>query len=225
MKKFMALLIAAVIIFGDLLSCTDDSNPTGLVEENGLTHDINEMVPDSLLDIIKNMDMPIYRGGNPPTIEGSYLSTPFTLINSNRDGDNIGSTYSDYYLKFSNQNDKELTINIDYKNGGETGYGIGGFIVGEDNNFSVFSKLTVVVNADTAYILNLVSGELQNDGIKDFHLALFMLDNQGNPSGYYINNGEGRIFKDSDGMADKIDSFARLAKSIKTNLKNSLSVK
>lgn len=213
MTKFLTLFMSVSLILVFMFGCSEESNdPTSPIEDNGLTREINEMVPDSLLDVIDSLGMPIYKGGNPPTIEGSYLSTPFVLINSNRDGDVIGTVYADYYMKFSNQNNKELTISMDYENGPEVGNGIGGFIVGDNGNFSVFSKLTVVVYSDTAYILNLISGKLQDDGIKDFHLALFMLDNLGNPNGYYINNGDGRIFNDSDGLAEKIDGFTRLSK-------------
>jgi len=212
MKKLSILLLTVPLILIFIFSCSSDSNPTSPVEENGLTREINEMVPDSLFDVLDSLGMPIYRGGNPPNVEASYLCKPFKLINSNRDNDNIGSIYADYYVKFSEQNNEKLTISMDYENGPEVGTGIGGFIVGDDGSFSVFSKLTVVVYSDTAYILNLISGKLVDNGIQDYYLALLMLDNQGNPNGYYINNGDGRVFKDDDGLADKIDGFAQLSK-------------
>ncbi len=219
MKRNLVLLLAVPMLLIFLFSCSEDNNPTSLVEDNGLTREINEMVPDSILEAIDTLGMPIYRGGNPPSVEGSYLCTPFKLINSNRSGDYIGQIYADYYVKLYDQNNKDLTISMDYENGPEQGTGIGGFIVGDNGNFSVFSRLTVVVYGDTAYILNLISGTLHNDGIKDFHLALVMLDNQGNPNGYYINNGDARIFKDDDNMADEIDGFTQLAKEAVTNVK------
>ena len=53
---------------------------------------------------------------------------------------------------------------------------------------------------------------MKEDGIEDFHLALFMLDNLGNPSGYFINNEDGRVFMDEDGFADEIADFTKMAK-------------
>jgi hypothetical protein len=51
-----------------------------------------------------------------------------------------------------------------------------------------------------------------SNGIADYYQALFMIDNLGNSSGYFINNGEGRVFKDSDAMSEKISNFpAKLA--------------
>jgi hypothetical protein len=169
-----------------------------------LTPAINQFVPDSLLSIIDSLGMPIYRGDNPPNIGGAYLCSPFKLLNSNRPTDQIGAIYADYYVNFSEQNNTNLKVSVDYKNGNEDGTGLGGFIVGDNNNFSVFSELTVVVFADTAFSLNLISGTITENGIDNFHLALFMLDNLGNPSGYYINDGEGRVFQDSDGFSEKI---------------------
>ncbi|HID39937.1 MAG TPA: hypothetical protein EYP36_10555 [Calditrichaeota bacterium] len=225
MRKQFILLFPVSLFLIFMFSCSDDSNPTSLVEDNGLTREINELVPDSLFDVLDSLGMPINRGGNPPNVEASYLCKPFKLINSNRESDNIGSIYADYYVKFSNQNNEKLTISMDYENGPEVGNGIGGFIVGDDGKFSVFSKLTVVVYSDTAYILNLISGKLVDNGLQDFYLALLMLDNQGNPNGYYINNGDGRVFKDDDGLAEKIEGFTQLAKEAATKLKTASTVK
>jgi hypothetical protein len=208
MSKRLTLVLILSLLFSFVVSCSKKSTSSkSKVEDNGLTQEINDFVPDSLLKILDSLGMPIYRGENPPNVEGAYLSTPFKLLASNRSGDAIGSYYADYYVSFSEQNNSNLTISVDYVNGPENGTGIGGFIVGGNNSFSVFSELTVVVFADTAYILNLISGTINADGIDDFHLALFMLDNLGNPSGYYINDGEGRVFQDEDGMSEKIDGL------------------
>jgi len=203
--SFVLLLLVLLV-----MSCSKKSSqPKDKVDENGLTDAINDFVPDSLLDILDSLGMPIYGGGTPPDIGGTYWSSPFELIASNRPSDFIGAIYADYYVRFSNQNNSNLTIVVDYVNGPENGNGLGGFIVGQNNNFSVFSELTVVVGVDTAYILNLISGTITQAGIEDFYLALFMLDNLGNPSGYFINNSEGRVFYDSDGLADEVASLPK----------------
>jgi hypothetical protein len=213
MKKSLILITSLSLFVVFLASCSKKSaEPTSKVEENGLTKEINDFVPPSLLAIIDSLGMPVYKGGNPPSIGGSYLCDPFKLINSNRAGDWIGSIYADYYVKFSNQNNEDLTVSMDYVNGPEVGTGIGGYIVGDNGAFSVFSELTVVAYSDTAFILNLISGKMKEDGIEDFHLALFMLDNLGNPHGYFINDEDGRVFKDDDGFADEIADFTKLAK-------------
>ncbi len=226
MKMYLFLLISIILIFYFMFGCSEKSkDPTSPIEDNGLTREINEMVPDSLIDAIDSLGMPIHRGGNPPTVNGSYLCKQFKLINSNRESDVIGSIYPDYYVKFYEQNNEKLTISLDYKNGPEDGAGIGGFIVGDNGKFSVFSRLTVVVYGDTAYILNLISGQLKDEGIQDFHLAIFMLDNLGNPNGYYIDNGDGRVFKDDDGLSEEIEGFIQLPKEAVKEFKSVSTVK
>jgi hypothetical protein len=212
MKKSLTFLVILSFAVLFVNSCSKKSaEPTSKLDDNGLTSEINSFVPPSLLEIIDSLGMPIHKGANPPSIGGSYLASPFKLINSNRATDFIGSIYADYYVKFSNQNNEELTVSVDYVNGPENGTGIGGFIVGENGKFSVFSELTVVVASDSAFVLNLVSGELSDDGIVDFYLAIFMIDNLGNPSGYFIANEEGRVFTDDSGLADEVADFTKLA--------------
>ncbi len=139
MKKCLILFMSIPLFLVFMASCSKKSaDPTTRVEDNGLTREINNLVPPSLLAIIDSLGMPIHKGDNPPSIGGSYLCKPFKIINSNRPGDAIGSIYSDYYVKFSKQNNDELTVSMDYLNGPENGTGLGGFIVGDNGNFSVF---------------------------------------------------------------------------------------
>jgi hypothetical protein len=224
MYKFLSFFI--ILAFSFLISCSEDSGGISSteVEENGLTPDINDLVPDSLLLIMDSLGMPIHGGGNPPNIENSYLCTPFILLASNRVNDNPGAQFSDYYINFRQQNNSDLTVNLDYINGPETGNGIGSFIVGTVDSFSVFARLTVTVFTDSAYVLVLFSGRMDGENIADFHIALFMLDDLGDPSNYFIENGEGRIFYDSDGISERTEGvFSKNTKSfnLNTSLKSS----
>ena len=198
----MALVLTA------FLSCSkSDDSGSALVDPNGLTRDINEIVPDSLLDAIKKLGMPVNTGGSPPNLQGAYFLSPFILDSTNIPNDYpIGKQFADYYLNFTNQNFRDLTVNIDYRNGGETGNGIGSYIVGKGSNFSVFSRITShnPAQTDSAYILFLFSGSKSNDGLHNMYVALFMLDDLGDPSGYFIENGHGRVFYDSDELSTPI---------------------
>ena len=102
MRKLLTVLLVLSFVVIVINGCSKKSGePAPRIEENGLTREINDFVPPSLLAIIDSLGMPINRGGNPPNIGGSYKATPFKLINSNRSGDIIGSIYADYYVKFS----------------------------------------------------------------------------------------------------------------------------
>jgi len=203
---FFALSLA---IFTACSSPTDDGETKTRVEDNGLSRDINDIVPDSLLRIMDSLGMPINGGDSPPAIGGYYHAAPFILLSSNRAGDSPGAQFADYYVRFYDQSNSQLTVNIDYQNASEFGNGLGSFIVGKADSFSVFSRLTVTVGTDSAYILVVFSGKVQQQAIASMHVALFMLDNLGNPSGYFIANGDGRIFHDSDGTSEKIEGFPK----------------
>jgi hypothetical protein len=213
-KYFLHLgLLLIVAAFFALASCSDKSsggNGVG-VEDNGLTSDINDFVPDSLIEIIEALGMPVNRGDSPPILQGYYLCSPFILINSNRPSDIIGRQYSDYYMRFYNQNTRKLTISLDYQNYPEEGEGLGSYIVGENGNFSVFSRLTSYYLSDSAYVLLLLSGRKIANGIENLHIAAFMLDNFENPSGYFINNNDGRVFYESDSLAEEVNEFPKKA--------------
>jgi Divergent InlB B-repeat domain len=174
------------------------------VEENGLSRDINELVPPALLGTIESLGMPIHRGASPPSLEGVYHAAPFILIASNVPGDPQSGTFRPYFLEFSDQNDEDLTVGMGYVNGPERGEGLGGFIVGEDSSFTVFAKIETVALGDTADNLQVISGRLRPDGVQELHVAFFMLDNHGNSSGYFIPNNTGRVAQDSDAFSERV---------------------
>jgi len=198
-----------VLFISILTGCGGDSTGPGtsLVEENGLTRDINAMVPSQLLATIEALGMPIHRGGSPPSIEGVFHITPFVLVDSNRPGDTPGDRYADYYVEFSDQSNANLTITTDYVNAEEVGVGLGSFIVGQGGQFSVFTELTVEINGEAASVLAVYSGRMGQSSVENMHAAGFMLDNNGNPSGYFIDDGQGRVFRDQDGASLRITAL------------------
>jgi len=215
MQKIIFLTITLFVF--SFVSCDDDT--AGLVNDEGLTQEIVNLVPDSILTEIKSLGMPIYGGENPPNIENSYFASPFVLIASNRESDEIGYTYSDYYVKFYNQDNKELKIEMDYQNGPEIGTGMGSYIVGDDNNFSVFVEVDAEASdGSKAKLVHIISGEWTEEGIKNLYFANFMLDNYGNETGYWIEDGDGRVIYDSDGFSPITDSFKQFEKPINLGL-------
>ena len=99
----------------------------------------------------------------------------------------------------------DLTVKLDYINGPEEGSGLGSFIVGDGNQFTVVSEVTTVVNSDTASVAMVFSGELADEGINNFVYANFMLENNG--SSYFIENGQGRVIYDSDGFSEEVSTL------------------
>lgn len=207
MKKINLVLVAVVVMVAFMSSCTKK------VDENGLTKEINKIVPDSILTNMMNQGFPINGGNEPPEIEGTYIAAPFVLVSSSVPDDPEEHTFSDFEVTIKKFNKRKLTAEIDYVNGPETGTGLASFIVGEGNKFSMFCEIKstqLVVFKSEGIIV--ITGTLTENGIEDFYVANFMVDNHGNTVpfgiidddlGVWIPNGTGRVVKDDDGFSEK----------------------
>lgn len=172
-----------------------------------LSEDIINIVPDNILDIIENLDMPINEGKNPPNLEGIFLEEPHTLKSSNQEGDEVGHEYASWKFRLFNQNNAKLSIQLEYKSGSTTGESTQSFISGSGNKFSIFLQVKTYKDEYTADMVRIISGTMTADGIQNCHIALFMVDNHGDPGDNFLENGKGRVLYDSDGLAEKQTEF------------------
>jgi hypothetical protein len=208
-SKFIVLILSLSLCNGCLLDEHKDVVPECEIQANGLSRAINDLVPDKVLQQMITLGMLINGGGSPPIIETStYKLSPAILLSSNIPKDPIGGQFDDVIVTFSQQNLKKLNITVDYINGNGTGKGIGSFVAGEGNKFSIFSQVDSEnvtqapgIKAKTVFVF---SGTLTPTGIQDFHTALFMVDDAGDPAGIWIEIGQGRVSKDGDGFSEKL---------------------
>jgi hypothetical protein len=189
----------------------DEPNGNGndngtVVEANGLTPDINNFISSEILAEIENLGMPINRGGSPPkNITGTYVSSQDICVATNRPNDEFGPGYrfADFYFIFSEQDNTNLTIKAQSAQSTHTGEGTGAYIVGNDNKFTVFCPSDMKTGSGHTYKSVLIySGTLVSGGIKDFYHSTFMLEG-GGAEWNLLENGQGRVIYDSDGLAEK----------------------
>ncbi|MBO9636725.1 hypothetical protein [Siphonobacter aquaeclarae] len=175
----------------------------------GFSAQIRNIVPESIIQNLKDRGMPVYEGTAPPKVEGIYVSSPHELF-SPYDGDSYskGYKFNDLKIKFSEQNDKDLSIRADLK-GSTTGTGIGAFLSGHGNFFTLFAEIKATDGVVTSTQIRVFSGEWTDTGIKNLYTALIMKD-KNDPGETLIPVGQGRILRDSDGLASNSSSF-RLA--------------
>ena len=207
MKKIIFNSVAVVFIFSFILvGCKKDEKKEEekKVEQNGLTKEINQRIPDSIINIMVNMGMPIHRGGSPANITGTYMARPFILRASNVPNDRVGMQFYDYKVTFHTQDSDKLTVKLDYVNGSETATGMSSYIVGTDNAFSVFSEVKTSYLGDSAAVVIVISGKLMDDGVHDLYFSNFMINNYGNPNNTMLANGQGRVIYDSDSLSEKV---------------------
>lgn len=194
-----ALLLSSVL----LLNGCKKTDPAP-----GLSAQIQEIVSADLLNTMKTQGMPINEGANPPNIEGIFASSPHILVVP-YDGDNnkAGFVFSELIMKFSDQNNaSDGSVSIDTKSAGTTSTGIGGFISGSGNKFSLFAELDVKYGTATAKQVRVFSGEITPTGIQDFYTTL-VIKEKNDPDNLLLAIGKMRIIKDGDGLASKLSAF------------------
>lgn len=185
-----------------LFSC--NKKKESKVESNGLTKEINELVPQEILDKIKALGVPIHGGDTPPNIEGAFNVSPDIIVQSTA-GDLIGFVAPDFKITFYEQNDNDLTIKIDFLTGTQSGTGLGSYIVGTGCKFSVFVELRErnINNQSEARLIYVFSGSMTDNGIEDISIGNLMLDDFGDPFNCWITVGTGRVFNDGDRFSER----------------------
>lgn len=173
------------------------------VADDGLSPDIHRVVSDQVLREIEATGQVIHRGSTPPNIEGTYDVEPFVLQASNFQDSSPGFVFAPMFITFSDQDPQALSVRVDYVNGTESGLGLGSFMAGSGAGFSVFAPVSIVVNGQSAEIVQVFSGELEGNGIRNFQVANFMMDDHGDIANMLLNVGQGRVIRDSDGFSPR----------------------
>ncbi|MEL7003741.1 MAG: hypothetical protein AAFN93_13560 [Bacteroidota bacterium] len=198
--KYMAMLtgLMTLIAFG----CGDD-------DELSLDEQIiDQLLTDSLLNVVEDFDIEINRGTNPPDLQNTYFASPQILEDSNIPGDNIGRSFTDLTLQIVDQNNDDLTVAVFTREGSSSSSsGVGGFIIGEDDRFTLFVQALSIRanNLDSAQVLSVYSGVLTADGIRDLNRLIILTEDFGDPNGRFIEIGESRLIVDPDGFSPVID--------------------
>jgi len=191
MKWFLAILIVGLAMTG----CVKDEDMY-----NGLNSDIRNIIPEDIMKKFKELGITINGGNNPPNIEGSYLLSPLILVKSNFADAAPGSQFKDYKLTCSEQNNADQTVVCAYASIAAIGSGLGAFITGDGNKFSIFVETNGTLNGQPFKSVDIFSGEITPSGIRNFHWAL--IQTQEAPG--TLRRGQGRLIKDGDGLSERI---------------------
>lgn len=171
---------------------------------------IAQVIPE---DIRKEIEpyIPLYEGKNPPNINGTYLIEPTELVYDSGDSYKPGfDKFFPFYIKFSNQNPNNNTLDCQQKEfyegkryGESEGKGV--YISGEGNNFTVYFDSTGESFFDEYSVVtkqaDIISGKKTDDGIKDIRHVLIVLEKGSDPKNKVMKVGKFRVFKDGDEMA------------------------
>lgn len=167
---------------------------------------IGQVIPDDIRD---QMDpyIHIYDGANPPNIEGDYLMSPVMLYYDSETGKGLEANkkYMDTYLRFTNQDMRQNTIDYQEKEGTRISEGKGAFISGEGNKFSVFFNVESVNYEDGYNIYTkealVISGIKTESGIKDLEYAFVIVEKNNDIYHELMDVGDFRVVIDGDYMS------------------------
>jgi hypothetical protein len=165
-----------------------------------------DFIPDEILAEIRENGQPIFEGLNPPDVTGRYIIDPYVLVASNfEDSSEPGREFARLTTRFSEFSPDNLTLKVDLDQGGNEGEGFGSFISGQGNNFTIYVRIERERDEFTTLETRVYSGTLEDRGIRNLYVSLFMIDDRGDPEGNLIENGEGRLFRDEDGFSERVD--------------------
>lgn len=201
MNRLKFLVFALILI---TLSCSSD-------DDNPQTEDIQQLVENfvtpELIQSLTDLGFTFRDGLEHPDISGDFLYTPVEMVSTNIVGDEdlVGQIFNDISFDISNLNPQARTFNVVVTEGfNTTAAPLNTFYSGEGNAFSAYIKIPLMADEDTTLIvLYAISGIITDEGVSNAELAIIMLDDNGDPTDSFIENGEGRRFIDGDGLAEK----------------------
>lgn len=199
------LLFGVTFLSGVLTGCKKNDVPPD-DPTKGFSTEIQGIIPEAIIDDLRQRGMTINEGKVPPKIEGAFRAAPFELVSpfGPEDSYEEGKVINAYDYKFYGHNSKNA-ISYDFTNyGSDTGNGKGAFVAGNGNSFTIFSEDSGV-SSDIPYkTVAVLSGEITATGIRNFQYAFILKEKTGDADDtVLIPVSKGRIWKDGDGMAEK----------------------
>ena len=201
------LLLAALFC---LTACNKDGDETIALEFGDGSSDkdvdtrLDNVVPSDIQDYIDDY-MPLYRGKNPPNIEGVYHFYPIVIVYCSDGEYNPGEIMGDNsVIKISNQNSKNNTLDYDSYDlelSQTSLVGKGAFVSGSGNDFTAYFVNEGTYDGIYAKMAMIFSGTKTSQGIKNLRSCSVMLA-KNDPGHDLMDVGTYRISKDQDGLSE-----------------------
>lgn len=218
---FMAAVMSSV-----MMSCKKEQNKP-MVQPVEPVITIVDSIPTSILpaEIYNEVasKMSIYKGDTPPALNGQFLSQRHALLYASYDPsynpEDSTKFFYDRYVAFvysGAEHDgldfygKQLDDNIPDAQGNYPGYYEEHWkasITGEGDNFCCYYTLEGQPNGKYLKQSTIFSGTLTSEGIRNFKVAVIMLENSGDPA--YPTKNTYRILGDHDGLAEKYNWISK----------------
>jgi len=194
MKKYL-LFLPVVLISLLLVNCQTGS-------KYDLPSQVQDIITDDQLGKLEEGGLIINEGLDPPKIEGIYEGD--SLIRTfDSDGHGIGNTITSYYYRIENQTD-ENTITFSYRtwSGSDQALGIGAFISGSDQSFTLFVEVEGYHPGDDIHYrdVEVYSGTYTAEGIAHWEYG-FIRTYKSVDLDLYMDVGDYRGYEEEDDLA------------------------
>ena len=212
---YLNSILYKILSFGDgrwVLVNTKTNQTWVLIKDGGeigkeeeVDNRIDDVVPQDIQNKMGSY-IPIYRGKNPPNIEGVYVIQPMTTVyceDQNSGGYKPGTVMTHpTYIRFSNFRSSNNTLDYEGTNGeSNTATGRGAFVSGSGNNFTAYFNTTGQSEGISYKTALVISGTKSSSGIKNIRYAFVMVDKGNDPKPTLMAKGVYRVFKDGDELA------------------------
>ena len=193
-----------------LVESSDDVEDTDDIDDIDDVDDVNdipdfkpidEVIPEEMQDILSPY-ITIHKGDDPPVIDGAYLVSPTVTVFCSDHAFPPGFVHPDMLGHFFSQNNQIL--GFEYSDGTASGITTGfAMIEGSGNDFTMYFTSEGVTDGVWSKQTGIITGTMTPEGIKDLMYAYFMVE-KNDPYGRLMDVNEFRVFRDGDGMAEKI---------------------
>jgi hypothetical protein len=204
MKQITRVLAIGTIVLMSFVSCKKSEN-------SGFSSKITDIISVDMINNLRQRGMIIHEGTNPPNnISGIYYVSPYTLLSpwGPQDGWIPGTVITDEKYRLYSQSGDEILLDYKNLNNTEVESGVGTFISGSGNSFTIFAKLYGVTNGIPNTEVNVISGEITANGIQNFQQALVLTQKTGDDyNTVLIPVGASRIWYDGDGLSESISYY------------------
>ncbi|MBI2593475.1 hypothetical protein HYW44_02425 [Candidatus Daviesbacteria bacterium] len=169
---------------------------------------VNEFLSSNDVKEYEKVGMKIYTGNNPPNIEGLYKSDSLVVFYDKpfENAAPVGTEVSSYNHEFIDQKpDGTIKVLRKSTSGADVAAGIGGFISGDNNCFSIFVDVKDQGDQCITSEATIYSACKVEEGLGQLQAGFIVKENEGSGCGKTVPVGHIRIITEDDGLAERIN--------------------
>lgn len=204
----MVVSVLLISLLSLTVACGDDSSGSQY-ERPAATQDI---ISDAELQRAMDEGFELYEGTNPPSLSGVYETVSEELGYHDNEV-RTGQSICDYrwYFEQSVDTDFDYSITREYTSCDGNAQGMGSYISGEGNCFSMYARTEGQFEGCETEAANVISGCLEEDGIHDFQRLLIATNERTSEECQAVldddrmsDTGEMGIYVETDGLAERV---------------------